>query len=192
MPLIITDTTDIGLGTSKDWEYSDLQIDLKEVTGLRFAVYDNSTDLKPLFEKNRYRGELQVYTDDNSKSTYKLFSYFSNYKTYKNNKWKKDRDQYKEWYSQEVDTAKLLNEEYGGDGAVAHCNLKHKKSHSTSGYGKYDVPKYAMHMIHGNSGEMAVQVHIGDEEPIVVPLTETGRAGNAKLYYNKFNCSWQD
>jgi hypothetical protein len=192
MPLVMTDTTDIGLKTSKDWEYSDLQIDLKEVTGLRFAVYDNAPDLTHMFEKNRYRGELQVYTTDSTKSTYKMFSYFSNYKSYKNNKWKQEKDKYKDWYVNEVETAKVLNEEYGVDGAVAHCNLKVKKEHATSGFGKYDVPKYAMHMVHNKDG-IFVQVHIGDEEPFPIMLTETSRInGNAKLYYRKVAMSWQD
>ena len=190
MALIITEMTDTGLETSKDWKYSDLQIDLTQITGLRFAVYDNANDLTPGFEKNRYRGELQIYTTDLTKSTYKLFSYLSNYKTYKNNKWKKDKDQYKDWYVQEVQTAKLLNEEYGGEFAVAHCNLKAKVNHASAGFGSYDQAKFSMHMLHSKD-QMVVQCHIGDDEPIQMELTETGRAGHAKLYYKKVATAWK-
>jgi len=195
----LTDTTDIGSKTPL-WEYSKTQIDTTDITQLRFAVYDNGynpntdTQTTHIFEPKRYRGELQIWTgSDKRDADYKLFNYFSNYKTFKNNKWKDSTDPYKDWYVREVDRARETAEEYGSDFVVGHANLGLPKAHAgrTDGsFGFYSMPKYAMHLLI-NKDICAIECNI-EEHSFQIELNNTSisTAGQgAKLYYRKMDVS---
>ena len=173
--------------TGKDWDYSLAQIKTTDITQIRLAVYDNFYEQPHLFEKSRYRGEVQIWTHHphNKPCNYKLFSYMSNYKTFKNNKWKSDTDPNRHWYSREVDRARNLNELYGSEATVAHCCLSMNKMHSgrTDGsFGQYNMPQWAMHMM-VTQDVMGVKLDI-EEFEFEVELDKTSdRAEGAKLYY---------
>lgn len=195
----LTDTTDTGSKTPL-WEYSKTQIPTTDITQLRFAVYDNGynpdseTQLKHLYEPKRYRGEIQVWTgSDKRDSDYKLFNYFSNYKTFKNNKWKDSNDPYKDWYVTEVDRAKCMAEEYGSEFVVCHANLGLPKAHagrSDGSYGFYNMPQWSMHLIINNDVcfiKCNIEKYCFDLELNNSSISTQGTG--AKLYYRKMNVS---
>ena len=187
----LTKTTETRSETSA-WKYSQLQIDTSDITGLRFAIYDNSPDIKHLYEAKRYRAELQIFTTDRTKCTHKLFNYLGSYKTYLNNKWKQDTDLYKDWYTNEVDRAKQLQNEYNTDAVVLHCNLGLSKAHAgrTDGsYGFYTQPEFAFHML-ANEDAMVVEVAINEFRfQQTLDNTTEFDDGKCRLYYEKFDVS---
>lgn len=181
-------TTDTASKTHK-WEYSQTQIDTSDITAVRFAIYDNSPDIKHCYEAKRYRAELQLYTDNPKSSTYKLFNYLGNYKTYNNNRYKDDNDPYKEWYQKECDIAKRFNQDYP-EALVLHSNLgmpKHHAGREDGSYGFYVQPEYSFHML-ANDDQVMVEVAIGQYR-----FTEelngesTFSNGKCRVYFEKFD-----
>ena len=184
--------TNTGLKGLK-WEYSHTQIDTKDITAIRFAVYDNAPDISHCYEKKRYRGEVQIWTtnDKTNDANYKLYNYFSNYKTYKNCQWKEENDPYLDWYQREVRRAKELNEAYGAQATILHANLGLPREHAnrTDGsFGFYNQPQYAFHLIARDDGIQAM-VSI-DEFQMAEDLIHSSRfKKDCNLYYNKFDVS---
>jgi len=185
MKLLNTNTD--ATSTDKNWEYALTQIDTTKITQLRVALYDNAPKLNHFFEKSRYRAELQLWTDKphNGESNYKLFSYMSNFKSFKNNQWKASNDAHKDWYTREVDRAKNLAQEYSADATVAHCCLSMNKLHSghnNGSFGQYNMPRYALHML-GIKDKIVCQLSI-EEHQFEMCLDKTSdKVANAKLYY---------
>ena len=178
-----TETT----STDKNWEYALTQIDTTKITQLRVALYDNAPKLNHFFEKSRYRAEVQLWTDKphNAESNYKLFSYMSNFKSFKNNQWKASNDQHKDWYVREVGRAKVLNEEYSADATIGHCCLSMNKLHSgwdNGSFGQYNMPRYSMHML-ATEDNIVCQLSIEDYQFEMCLDKTSDKVANAKLYY---------
>ena len=186
--MILTKTTETGSKPRK-WEYSQRQIDVGQISGLRFAIYDNAPDISHCYEAKRYRGELQIYTGGKQdKSTYKLFNHLGVYKTYNNNKYKENNDPHRQWYIDEVDRAKELHEMHSADALVLHSNLGLAKEHagSTMGsFGFYTQRKYSMHLL-ANKDAIVVEVAI-EEHRFQQVLGNSKNITGAKLYWEKFD-----
>lgn len=167
MPIqIATDTKPLTkTKKQKSWTYSPIKINPEEITAMRVAVYDNSPDIRPLYEAKRYRAELQIWIKNNvsKKCDYKLVNFFQPYGNFRNNKYKKDDDEHKQWYVNDCNRAQTLNAEYSSQYLVLHTALGSKWQANNFRH----IPRFTMSFLASNDNKNWVaEVRIEDSELI--------------------------
>lgn len=156
----------------KTWNYNPQPIDLTRVVYLRAELYDHAPNLNAVYEPKRYRTALNLYynkptnLDQVKDPTFRLWSWMSNYHTYRNNKYKPEGDPHQSWYENTIDKAKELNANYSSDSVVTHGCLGCVKNHESNngGYGPHNQPRYTVDALHSlDNSEIAImQLHIED------------------------------
>ena len=168
------------------WIYLPQDIDTTQITKIRVELYDNDHDIKPLAQKQRYRCQLHMWTTSphNSTSDYKLYNWMSAFKTFKNNQWKKSNDPHKPWYFDTVEFAKDLNEKNVANDAVMHACLGAKQSHTggKGGFGVYNMPRYAVHLVYAQGYAPHIKLHIEDFK-FDLDLDKNSEFADYKLHY---------
>ncbi len=158
--------------TGKTWSYNPQPIDTNKVVYVRAEVYDNSPDSNAVFEPKRYRSAINFYykqpqsLDDIKEPTYRVWSWMSDYSTFRNNKYKPSTDPHYNWYVNAVEQAKELHHGYSSDAVISHGCLGAVKNHNggNGGYGPHNQPRYTCDVLHSlhDVEMMAMQLHIED------------------------------
>jgi hypothetical protein len=171
-------------GISREWEYNSAPIHLDRVKFIKAEVWDNQPDLSPQYLKKRYKLALKLYYDkqptslaDLKQPSETLWGYMQQYKNFRINKYKSEKDPNRDWYVQLVDEAKELHSTVAN--TFSGC-LGKTQTHTTGkGFGAHNIPQFAAHITHFSSSEMGVQLRIQEHKLDILldkvqPVAKTG------------------
>lgn len=149
MRQITNNQTKLGF-QPKEWEYHKTRIDTSKITGIKVTVYDNSPDIKPVYEDGRYKAKVQIWSGDRSHadtSSYEITNKLGQFKTFKNNLYKQDK--YRDWYVKTVREVQTDIEIMGADlklNLAACLGMRQNNADGQRGYAH--VPEWAFALYH--------------------------------------------
>lgn len=162
MKLVETQNQNTRLGLkTQEWEYHTTQIDTDQIQAIKVTAYDNAPDIKHMYEPNRYKVKCKIWlkgSDLAKEHDHELTNKLTNYKSFRNNRYK--TDQYRDWYVNWVEGVKYNLDANSVEGLAAPLGMRQGTGPGSFGYKHVPEWAFALYMTDDNTfGELYVKQH---------------------------------